>query len=100
MVLWSSICFLLRLAIACKLIHSAAADKIKGAGIGISSSGGCFNRNQASCTSLDQINCNAISCMVALKKSSGCSLTITGGTVSIHNAFVYVTYVVLMIDLV
>ena len=70
------------LVLACKHSHSAALSQIKSVGIAISSSGGCSNRNQRTCTSLDQVNCNAIRCLKTLKTSSGCPLTVTGGTVS------------------
>lgn len=64
----------------CKLSHSAAAGRVRGAGIGISSSGNCSDRNNRSCTSLEQIRCRSIDGIVALKQSSGCGITITGGT--------------------
>ena len=68
--------------------HSSALSAIKAVGIGISSSGGCSNRNQPTCTSLEQVNCNAINCMKTLKSSSGCPITITGGTVRRTNLIV------------
>lgn len=69
------------LALSCKMTHSSALSAIKSVGISISSSGGCSNRNQATCTSLEQANCIAINCIKVLKTSSGCPITITGGTV-------------------
>src|SRR3989338_8632265 len=53
---------------------------IRGAGIGISSSGGCHNRNVKSCTSLDGIRSNTLNGVLTLKRASGCPITITGGT--------------------
>lgn len=63
-----------------KLTHSQAYSKISSAGIGISSSGGCSNRNNPSCTSLEGVNQCTIDNILTLKRASGCSITITGGT--------------------
>ncbi|CAF4058204.1 unnamed protein product, partial [Rotaria sordida] len=70
--------------IGCKHSHSAALSQIQSVGIGISSSGGCSNCNNPKCTSLDQVNCNAIRCLRTLKTSSGCPITVTGGTETGH----------------
>ena len=69
------------LVMAAKLSQSVAAAQLAASGITTSSSGGCTNRQQGSCTSLDQINDNTVKCMKALKAASGCALVITGGTV-------------------
>ena len=69
------------LVMAAKLSQSVAAAQLAASGITTSSSGGCTNRQQGSCTSLDQINDNTVNCMKALKAASGCALVITGGTV-------------------
>ncbi|CAF0910233.1 unnamed protein product [Didymodactylos carnosus] len=66
--------------------HGNALNEIKSVGIGIQSSGGCSDRNNKKCTSLDQINCNAIRCLKTLKTSSGCGITVTGGTEIGHAA--------------
>ncbi|CAF2890244.1 unnamed protein product [Rotaria sp. Silwood2] len=75
--------------IGCKHAHSAALSQIKSVNIGISSSGGCSNRNNGKCTSLDQVNCNAIRCLKTLKTSSGCPITVTGGTETGHAGGTY-----------
>lgn len=50
-------------------------------GVAIASSGGCSNRNNAKCTSLEQIRKKTIdSGVLVLKKATGCAITITGGT--------------------
>ncbi|CAF0727614.1 unnamed protein product [Rotaria sp. Silwood1] len=67
-------------ATGCKHTHSAALSEIRSVGIGISSSGGCSNRNNRRCTSLEQVRCNAIRCLKTLKTSSGCGIIVTGGT--------------------
>jgi hypothetical protein len=69
---------------ATKLSNSAALSKIKSAGIGIVSSGGCHTKNNPRCTSLDRVNSKTISGIVAFKKNSKCSVTITGGTETGH----------------
>jgi hypothetical protein len=69
------------LTIGCKLSHESALGDIQSVGIHIKSSGGCSNRNNKRCTSLDQINCNAIRCLKTLKTASKCSMIVTGGTV-------------------
>ncbi|CAF1320366.1 unnamed protein product [Rotaria magnacalcarata] len=72
--------------IGCKHTHSAALSQIKSAGIRISSSGGCSDRKRSKCTSLEQINYNAIDCLKVLKNSSRCQITVTGGTEVGHAA--------------
>jgi len=63
-----------------KLSNSDALNRIRSAGIGISSSGGCHDRNNGRCTSLDQVNSGTIDGITTLKRASGCPITITGGT--------------------
>jgi hypothetical protein len=73
--------FLIYVAIGCTYTHSEALAEIKSVGIGISSSGGCSDRTNPKCTSLEQVRCNVIRCLKTLKTSSGCPMTVTGGTV-------------------
>ncbi|CAG7719990.1 unnamed protein product [Allacma fusca] len=75
-----------------KLTHSQALSQIQAAGVGISSSGGCSDRSKPTCTSLEQINVITINGVVTLKKSSGCSLTVTGGTEVGHASGTYSHY--------
>ena len=70
---------------SCQHSHSAALTQIQSVGIGISSSGGCSNRANPTCTSLEQVRCNVIRCLKTLKTSSGCPITVTGGTVRYMN---------------
>jgi hypothetical protein len=65
-----------------RMMHSQAENAVKAAGISIVSTGGCSNRNNPQCTSLEQITSNAINCIKVLKSSSGCPITITGGQFS------------------
>jgi len=67
-----------------KLSHADALAQIKAVGIAISSSGGCSDRFNSRCTSLDQVNSGTITGIVTLKRASGCSITITGGTETGH----------------
>jgi hypothetical protein len=72
-----------------KMSHSAAAKKLGDAGIGITSSGGCSDRNNSSCTSLDQVNSATIDGAITLKGASKCDLTVTGGTETGHASGTY-----------
>ncbi len=74
---------------AVKLSQAQAESRIRGAGIGISSSGNCSNRNNSTCTSLDQINDSTVDGIVTLKRASGCAMTITGGTETGHASGTY-----------
>jgi len=68
----------------CNLSHNDAVNKVRGVGIGISSSCNCIDRNRACCTSLDKIRCRSIDGILTLKSASNCPITITGGTETGH----------------
>ncbi|MET1075121.1 MAG: hypothetical protein ABWY11_20915 [Umezawaea sp.] len=72
-----------------KLTHSDAASRLTAAGITWSSSGGCSNRNNSTCTSFDQVNLATIQGAGVLKRASGCALVITGGTETGHASGTY-----------
>jgi hypothetical protein len=72
-----------------KLSHGDAASRLTSAGITWSSSGGCSNRNNATCTSFDQVNLATIQGAGVLKRASGCALHITGGTETGHASGTY-----------
>ncbi len=72
-----------------KLGHSDAANRLRGAGISWTSSGGCSDRNNPSCTSFEQINLTTVQGAVTLKGATGCALTITGGTETGHASGTY-----------
>lgn len=63
-----------------KLTNSEARAMLSNAGISVTSSGNCSNRNSFSCTSLDQVRSKTIAGIIAFQKSSSCKITITGGT--------------------
>lgn len=50
------------------------------AGISIVSSGNCFDRTIPTCTSVDGMTKVTVNTLIALKKESGCTITLTGGT--------------------
>ncbi|MFH8699021.1 peptidoglycan-binding protein [Streptomyces chartreusis] len=69
-----------------KLTHAQAMALLRPVGITTSSSGGCDDRNNRKCTSLDAIRSDSIRGVIALRKASGCPVVITGGTeYGIHN---------------
>lgn len=63
-----------------KLTHAEATARFSSSGITWSSSGGCSNRNVATCTSFDQLNLATAQGAQTLKSATGCALNITGGT--------------------
>jgi hypothetical protein len=72
-----------------ELSHKAAAAKLRNAGIGWTSSGGCSNRNRPNCTSFSGIKSGTISGVITLKKASRCKITVTGGTETGHASGTY-----------
>lgn len=69
--------------------HASAASQFSAAGIGWTSSGGCSNRNVATCTSFDGIRQATVDGAITLRRASGCGLTITGGTETGHASGTY-----------
>lgn len=67
-----------------RLTHAQAKAKLATAGISVYSSGGCSNRSGSSCTSLDTILTAVIDDVITLKKRSGCTVLVTGGTETGH----------------
>ena len=72
-----------------KLSQSEAASMLARVGISVSSSGNCSDRNNPHCTSLEQIRLTTIEGVIAFKQSSGCAITITGGTETGHASGTY-----------
>jgi hypothetical protein len=72
-----------------KLTDAQAASQLSAHGITRSSSGGCTNRNVATCTSYDQINQSTVSGIITYKSASGCAVNITGGTETGHASGTY-----------
>eukprot|EP00002_Diphylleia_rotans_P009909 TRINITY_DN2026_c0_g1_i1.p2 TRINITY_DN2026_c0_g1~~TRINITY_DN2026_c0_g1_i1.p2 ORF type:complete len:153 (+),score=24.20 TRINITY_DN2026_c0_g1_i1:55-513(+) len=74
---------------ACKMTHSSAYSKLQQNGITVSSSGNCSDRNNPTCTSLEQINCATIDGIIRFKTQSGCPTNVTGGTETGHSGGTY-----------
>ncbi|WP_432586353.1 hypothetical protein ABVG11_09530 [Streptomyces sp. HD1123-B1] len=72
-----------------KLSHADATARLRAAGVGWTSSGGCSDRNRPTCTSFEQVNLATIQGATTLKQGSGCALTITGGTETGHASGTY-----------
>jgi len=63
-----------------KLSHAQATSMLSSSGITWSSSGGCSDRYNSTCTSFEQVNLETIQGAQTLKSASGCAINITGGT--------------------
>ncbi|HEY0696631.1 MAG TPA: hypothetical protein VGD43_02350, partial [Micromonospora sp.] len=72
-----------------KLTHSEATSRLRASGITWSSSGGCSDRYNSTCTSFEQVNLATIQGAQTLKTASGCALNITGGTEVGHASGTY-----------
>jgi hypothetical protein len=72
-----------------KLSHSDATARLRSSGITWSSSGGCSNRNNPTCTSFEQVNLSSIQGIQTLKSASGCAINVTGGTETGHASGTY-----------
>lgn len=69
--------------------QSSAASQFSAAGITWSSSGGCTDRYNSTCTSFEGIRQATIDGGKTLKSASGCGLNITGGTETGHASGTY-----------
>jgi peptidoglycan hydrolase-like protein with peptidoglycan-binding domain len=72
-----------------RLSQSEAHRLLSNAGIAVSSSGNCSDRNNSHCTSLEQIRRSTVNGIIAFKQASGCTITITGGTETGHASGTY-----------
>lgn len=72
-----------------KLTHSQATSRLRSSNITWSSSGGCSDRNNPTCTSFEQVNLATIQGAQTLKSASGCALNVTGGTETGHASGTY-----------
>jgi len=72
-----------------KLTNAQATARLRAAGITWSSSGNCSDRDNATCTSFEQVNLTTIQGAETLKHASGCALNITGGTETGHASGTY-----------
>ena len=74
---------------ASAVTHSQATATFSANGITWSSSGGCSDRYNATCTSFDGLRQASVDGAVTLKRASGCALRITGGTETGHAGGTY-----------
>jgi hypothetical protein len=74
---------------ASAVTHSSAASQLSAAGIGWTSSGGCSDPGNSTCTSFEGVRQATIDGAITLKNASGCGLTITGGTETGHAGGTY-----------
>ncbi len=72
-----------------KLTDAQAAAQLSAHGITRTSSGGCTDRNNPTCTSYDQINQSTVSGIITYHGASGCAVNITGGTETGHASGTY-----------
>lgn len=72
-----------------KMSHAQATSVFTSVGITWSSSGGCSDRNNPTCTSFDQINDSTVYGVRTLKTSSACAINLTGGTETGHAGGTY-----------
>jgi hypothetical protein len=72
-----------------KLTHAQAASIFSAAGITWSSSGGCSDWNNSTCTSFTNINDSTVYGVRTLHTASGCAVNITGGTETGHASGTY-----------
>lgn len=74
---------------ATKLTHAQATSRFSSSGITWSSSGGCSDRTNPTCTSFDGLNLPTAQGAQTLKSATGCALNITGGTETGHASGTY-----------
>ncbi|HET9143940.1 hypothetical protein [Actinophytocola sp.] len=72
-----------------KISHATATARLRSSNITWSSSGGCSNRNNPTCTSFEQVNSATIEGIRTLKSASGCAINVTGGTETGHASGTY-----------
>lgn len=76
-------------AAATFLTHAQATSQLTAAGISWTSTGGCSDRNVATCTSFEQVRQTTIDGIRTLRSASACAITITGGTETGHSDGTY-----------
>jgi hypothetical protein len=74
---------------ASAVTQSYAESRFRSVGITWSSSGGCTNRYNSTCTSFEGLRQATVDGAVTLKTASGCALNITGGTETGHASGTY-----------
>jgi hypothetical protein len=77
------------IAPASAVTHASAASQLSAAGVGWTSSGGCSDPGNSTCTSFEGVRQPTVDGAITLKGASGCGLTITGGTETGHAGGTY-----------
>ncbi|GAW12092.1 hypothetical protein ANO14919_014500 [Xylariales sp. No.14919] len=72
-----------------KLTQAEAEARLSAGGVGWTSSGGCSDKTQSTCTSFDGVYSGTVNGAITLKGACGCTLTITGGTETGHASGTY-----------
>ncbi|TGJ84723.1 hypothetical protein E0Z10_g4032 [Xylaria hypoxylon] len=72
-----------------KLTQAVAASRLSAGGVGWTSSGGCSDKTNPTCTSFDGVYSGTVAGAITLKSACGCTLTITGGTETGHASGTY-----------
>lgn len=72
-----------------KLTQAVAASRLSAGGVGWTSSGGCSDKNNPTCTSFDGVYSGTVDGAITLKRACGCTVTITGGTETGHASGTY-----------
>ncbi|KAI0815731.1 hypothetical protein GGR55DRAFT_359247 [Xylaria sp. FL0064] len=72
-----------------KLTQAEAESRLRAGGVGWTSSGGCTDKNNPTCTSFDGVYSGTVAGAITLKGACGCTVTITGGTETGHASGTY-----------
>ncbi|KAI0106168.1 hypothetical protein GGR51DRAFT_518040 [Nemania sp. FL0031] len=72
-----------------KLTQAQAASLLSAGGVGWTSSGGCSDKTNPTCTSFDGVYSGTVNGAITLKSACGCTVTITGGTETGHASGTY-----------
>ncbi|KAI1150843.1 hypothetical protein F4825DRAFT_425003 [Nemania diffusa] len=72
-----------------KLTQAQAAARLSASGVGWTSSGGCTEKTNPTCTSFDGVYSGTVDGAITLKGACGCTVTITGGTETGHASGTY-----------
>ncbi|TDC86845.1 hypothetical protein E1285_22100 [Actinomadura sp. 7K507] len=72
-----------------RLEQGIAKKVLRGNGIRWTSTGGCSKRSGTTCTSFEKIRWGTVKGVIRFAKSSGCDVTVTGGTERGHASGAY-----------
>ncbi|NVI88260.1 hypothetical protein HUX53_13530 [Actinomadura sp. BRA 177] len=72
-----------------RLEQRFAESALRGSGIRWRSTGGCSDRTVRTCTSFEGVRWGTVKGLIGFAKSSGCKITVTGGTERGHASGTY-----------